>query len=66
MIDERYREWNRDHKTIREHGAVGSLSRGIEITVHSMPSRLIAWPGNGYQTESVHVVTLQPGQSSDL
>jgi gentisate 1,2-dioxygenase len=66
VIDERYREWNRDHKTIRQHGAVGSLCRGIEITVHGMPSRLIAWPGNGYQTESVHVVTLEPGQSSDL
>lgn len=65
MIDERFREWNRDHATIRRHGAVGHLGRGIEIMVHGMPSRLIAWPGNGFQTESVHVVTLQPGQSSE-
>jgi gentisate 1,2-dioxygenase len=45
---------------------VGNLKRGIEITAHGVNTRLIAWPGNGFQTESVHVLTLQPGDASDL
>lgn len=66
MIDERYREWNRSHKEVRARGAVGNLNRGIEIDTHGLNTRLIAWPGNGFQTESIHVLTLKPGQSSDL
>jgi gentisate 1,2-dioxygenase len=27
-------------------------------------TRLIAWPGNGFQTEAVHVLTLRPGEES--
>ena len=65
MIDEKYREWNRTHDEIRTHGAMGNLNRGIEITAHGINTRLIAWPGNGFQTESVHVLTLKPGDASD-
>jgi hypothetical protein len=27
-------------------------------------TRIIAWPGNGLQTQSLHVLTLSPGESS--
>jgi gentisate 1,2-dioxygenase len=66
VIDERFREWNRTHEQIRLHGAVGNLGRGIEITAHAVNTRLIAWPGNGFQTESVHVLTLAPGGASEI
>jgi gentisate 1,2-dioxygenase len=65
VIDEKYREWNRTHEQIRAQGAMGNLNRGIEITTHGINTRLIAWPGNGFQTESVHVLTLKPGDASD-
>ena len=66
MVEESYREWNRSHDQIRRQGAMGNLNRGIEITAHGINTRLIAWPGNGFQTESVHVLTLRPGDASDL
>jgi mannose-6-phosphate isomerase-like protein (cupin superfamily) len=65
MIDDAYREWNRSHDKIRRRGAVGNLNRGIEITTNGVAARLIAWPGNGFQTESVHVVTLRPGDETE-
>jgi gentisate 1,2-dioxygenase len=37
---------------------------GIEITTQDVRTRLIAWPGNGFQTESVHVLTLAAGEES--
>jgi quercetin dioxygenase-like cupin family protein len=66
VIDENYREWNLSHDQVRRRGAMGNLNRGIEITAHGINTRLIAWPGNGFQTESVHVLTLKPGDSSEL
>jgi mannose-6-phosphate isomerase-like protein (cupin superfamily) len=66
MIDEPYRERNRTHDAIRRNGAIGNLNDGIEITTHGIATRIIAWPGNGFQTESVHVLTLQPGDASEL
>ena len=66
MVDDSYREWNRGHDQIRRQGAMGNLNRGIEITAHGISARLIAWPGNGFQTESVHVLTLKPGDTSAL
>jgi gentisate 1,2-dioxygenase len=65
MIDEAYREWNRSHDQIRRRGAVGNLNRGVEIVANGVSARVIAWPGNGFQTESVHVVTLRPGDESE-
>lgn len=61
MIHETYAERNRSYEEIRRKGALGNLNEGIEITLHEMPTRLIAWPGNGFQTESIHVLTLSPG-----
>jgi gentisate 1,2-dioxygenase len=52
------------HDQIRKRGAVGNLNEGVVIRTQGVHTRLIAWPGNGYQTESVHVLTLKPGESS--
>lgn len=49
---------------LRRTGGVGNLAQGPEIALHDVPTRLIAWPGTGYQTESVHVLTLRPGLES--
>jgi mannose-6-phosphate isomerase-like protein (cupin superfamily) len=63
-IKERYLERNRTREEIRRSGAIGNLNDGIEITTHGISTRIIAWPGNGFQTQSVHVLTLPPGQAS--
>lgn len=65
-IPDEYREWNRTHDRIRRSGAMGNLNRGIEITTHGIGARLIAWPGNGFQTESVHVLTVPAGTESNI
>ena len=49
---------------IRTHGAIGNLNEGVVIQTHGVHTRLIAWPGNGFQTESVHVLTMKPGEES--
>jgi mannose-6-phosphate isomerase-like protein (cupin superfamily) len=64
--DEAYRARNRTHEEIREKGAISSLSDGIEIETHGIRTRIIAWPGNGFQTESVHVLTHRPGDESAM
>lgn len=46
-------------------GALANLGEGVEITAHGLPTRLIAWPGTGYRTEAVHVLTLDAGTESD-
>ena len=56
---------NRSYLDIRSGGAIGHLNEGIEIMLHGIPTRLIAWPGNGYQTESIHVLTITPGLAAD-
>jgi gentisate 1,2-dioxygenase len=33
-------------------GAIGSLNDGVEMEIHGMSTRLIAWPGTGFQTEA--------------
>src|SRR5262245_21443418 len=63
-LNESFREWTRKREQIRQEGAVGSLCRGIEIETHGMRTRIIAWPGNGLQTQSMHVLTLAPGEAS--
>lgn len=55
----------RTHEEIRRQGGVGNLNEGIEIAVHGLATRLVAWPGNGFQTQSVHVVTHRPGEASE-
>src|SRR5256885_3702362 len=66
MIDEKCSVRFRSHDQIRSHGAIGNLNDGFEITAHDVRTRLIAWPGDGFQTESVHVLTLAPGEESAL
>jgi mannose-6-phosphate isomerase-like protein (cupin superfamily) len=63
-LTDSFREWTRTREQIRQEGAVGSLCRGIEIETHGVRTRIIAWPGNGLQTQSLHVLTLSPGESS--
>lgn len=60
-----YRERNRTRQQIRQGGAIANLNDGIEIEIHGVLTRLIAWPGNGFQTQSVHVLTLAPGVESE-
>lgn len=66
MFEESYRERNRTHEEIRQRGAIGNLNDGIEITTQGIVTRIIAWPGNGFQTESIHVLTVLPGQASAM
>jgi len=64
MLDEKWNARLRAHDQIRSHGAITNLNDGIEITTQGVRTRLIAWPGNGFQTESIHVLTLTPGEES--
>ena len=50
---------------IRSEGAIGNLFDGVSITAHGLATRLLAWPGTGYQTEAVHITTIQPGEISE-
>jgi gentisate 1,2-dioxygenase len=64
-ITDYFRERYRTHTQIKEGGALGNLAEGIQITTNGVPTRLIAWPGNGFQTQGVHVLTLEKGAASD-
>lgn len=57
---------NRTHDDISKRGAIGNLNDGIEITTHGLDTRLIAWPGTGFYMESIHVLTLKPGDESHM
>lgn len=59
-------ERNRTREQIRTSGGIANLNEGIEIETHGIATRLIAWPGNGFQTQSVHVLTLKPGDESEM
>ena len=61
-----YRAWHRTAEQIRTEGAVGSLLQGIEVEIHGVATRIIVWPGNGFQNESIHVLTLKPGQEMEM
>lgn len=65
MVPDRLRARYRSAAEIKAHGAIGNLRDGAEITTHGIATRLIAWPGTGYQTEAVHVLTVKPGQESE-
>ncbi len=62
----KYREQNRTREQIRAGGAIANLNEGIEVETHEVAIRLIAWPGNGFQTQFVRVLTLKPGDASEL
>jgi gentisate 1,2-dioxygenase len=65
MADEQFQARYRSFSELRRSGGIGSLAQGAEIVWKGMPTRLIAWPGTGYQTESVQVLTLKPGLESE-
>jgi mannose-6-phosphate isomerase-like protein (cupin superfamily) len=65
MESEDYWERYRTPAQIRAKGAVTNLGDGVPIRAHGIDTRLIAWPGNGFRTESVHVLTLKPGEESE-
>lgn len=60
-----YWEGYRTHTQIRENGALSNLGDGISITTHGIDTRPIAWPGNGFEALSVHVLTVEPGEESE-
>jgi uncharacterized cupin superfamily protein len=64
MAQEQYQAKYRTLDQIRAGGAIGNLQDGLTIDTHGISTRLIAWPGVGYQTEAVHVLTLHPGDES--
>ncbi len=64
-IPDQFRARYRSAATIRARGAIGNLFDGVEIVTNGLSTRLLAWLGTGYQTESVHVLTLQPGDQSE-
>jgi hypothetical protein len=41
-----------------------NLTEGLQITTRGVSTRIIDWLGNGFQTQSVHVLTLPPDHSS--
>ena len=65
MVPDHLRARYRSADEIRTGGAVGNLFDGVNITAHGLDTRLLAWPGTGFQTEAVHVTTVAPGQQSD-
>jgi gentisate 1,2-dioxygenase len=65
MTKEELRARYRSAGRIRREGAIGNLFEGPSIAAHGLDTRLLAWPGTGYQTEAVHVTTIKPGQQSD-
>lgn len=65
MAAEQFQSRYKSAAELRRSGGVGNLAQGPSVTFHGMPTRFIAWPGNGYQTESVHVLTLKPGLESE-
>jgi gentisate 1,2-dioxygenase len=65
MAMERVQAKFKTREQIRLGGAVGNLQDGTTISTHGVSSRLLAWPGNGFQTESVHVLTVPPGTGSE-
>lgn len=66
MAQEAYQAKYKTSQEIRQRGAIGNLNDGPLISTNGVTTRLIAWPGTGYQTESVHVLTHRPGEESRM
>jgi quercetin dioxygenase-like cupin family protein len=64
VAEERFQAKYRTLEQIRAGGAIGNLQDGPVIETHGLWTRLVAWPGNGYQTEAIHVLTVHPGEES--
>jgi quercetin dioxygenase-like cupin family protein len=61
-----YRARNRTREQIKQTGAVGNVNDGIEIETHGLRTRLLAWPGNGLERGSIHLLTLAPGDTGAM
>jgi quercetin dioxygenase-like cupin family protein len=64
MADEQFQAKYKTAAEIRSGGAIGNLQDGPVVSIHGVDTRLVAWPGTGYQTEAVHVLTMHPGQET--
>jgi quercetin dioxygenase-like cupin family protein len=49
---------------IRAVGTIPNLNQGIEIDIHNVSTRLIAWPGQGMVEGAIHLLTLEPGDKT--
>src|SRR5437868_4907788 len=66
MAKEQFLARSRSFDQIRQGGCVGSYNDGIEIETEGVRTRLVSWPGNGFQMHSIHVLTLRPGDASTM
>jgi hypothetical protein len=57
---------NRTNDIISKKGEIANLINGLEITTHGIDTRLLAWPGTRFHIESIHVVTLSPGDEGKM
>ncbi|HVX00309.1 MAG TPA: cupin domain-containing protein [Candidatus Babeliaceae bacterium] len=49
-----------------DRGMIVNLNDGLQVEIHSIPTRLIAWPGNGFIHTALHLLTLNPGTTTPL
>ncbi len=64
MAAEPYQAKYKTRAQVRAGGAIGNLQDGAVIEAQGLSTRLVAWPGNSFQTEAVHVLTVPPGTES--
>lgn len=64
MVVDDQRARYRTREQIRAGGALGNIFEGPRISVHGLTTLLLAWPGNGFQTEAVHLTVVEPGQTT--
>lgn len=64
MTDESLHARYRSPAQIRTGGAIGNIFDGPQVVIHGLRTLLLAWPGTGFQTESVHLTVVEPGQST--
>ena len=57
---------NRSYDEISKSRAIANLNDGLEMSIHDVSTKLLAWPGTGFKMESVHLLTLQAGEESDM
>lgn len=57
---------NRSYDEISKRGAIADLNDGLGILTHAINTRLLAWPGTGFKMESVHLLTLEADDESEM
>jgi quercetin dioxygenase-like cupin family protein len=63
---ETYRPGAMTIEQIRKIGTIPNLNQGIQIDINKVPTRLIAWPGQGMVEGAIHQLTLGPKTQSDM